>query len=65
MSGRVVFSLEDIAHWRVREPTTRLILARTDTVPDDIRDAAAAGEGWIEVTALVVRCPLIDFSNLR
>ena len=42
MSGRVVFSLEDIAHWRVREPTTRLILARTDTVPDDIREIHAA-----------------------
>jgi pyruvate, orthophosphate dikinase len=42
MSGRVVFSLEDIARWRVREPTTRLILARTDTVPDDIREIHAA-----------------------
>ena len=42
MSGRVVFSLEDIAHWRMREPTTRLILARTDTVPDDIREIHAA-----------------------
>jgi pyruvate,orthophosphate dikinase len=42
MSGRLVFSLEEIEAWRVREPTTRLILARTDTVPDDIREINAA-----------------------
>jgi pyruvate, orthophosphate dikinase len=42
MSGRVVFSLEEIGQWRVRAPTTRLILARTDTVPDDIREIHAA-----------------------
>jgi hypothetical protein len=35
------------------------------TKEDDISEAAAAGEGWIEVTGIVVRCPLIDFSNLR
>jgi pyruvate,orthophosphate dikinase len=42
MSGRLVFSLEEIEAWRMREPTTRLILARTDTVPDDIREINAA-----------------------
>jgi pyruvate,orthophosphate dikinase len=42
MNGRLVFSLEEIEAWRVREPTTRLILARTDTVPDDIREIHAA-----------------------
>ena len=42
MSGRLVFSLEEIEAWRVREPTTRLILARADTVPDDIREINAA-----------------------
>jgi len=42
MSGRLVFSLEEIEAWRVREPATRLILARTDTVPDDIREINAA-----------------------
>jgi pyruvate,orthophosphate dikinase len=42
MSGRLVFGLEDIEAWRVREPSTRLILARTDTVPDDIREINAA-----------------------
>jgi pyruvate,orthophosphate dikinase len=42
MSGRLVFSLEEIEAWRVREPTTRLILARTDTVPEDIREINAA-----------------------
>jgi pyruvate,orthophosphate dikinase len=42
MSGRVVFSLDEIEAWRVREPATRLILARIDTVPDDIREINAA-----------------------
>jgi pyruvate,orthophosphate dikinase len=42
MGGRLVFSLEEIREWRVREPTTRLILARADTVPDDIREIHAA-----------------------
>ncbi len=42
MSGRVVFSLEDIDKWRKLEPDTLLILARGDTVPDDIREIYAA-----------------------
>jgi len=42
MSGRVVFSLEDIDKWRNLEPDTSLILARADTVPDDIREIYAA-----------------------
>ncbi len=42
LSGRLVFSLEEIESWRSREPATRLILARTDTVPDDIREIYAA-----------------------
>ena len=42
MSGRLVFSLEDIDQWRVKEPETFLILARADTVPDDIREIFAA-----------------------
>jgi pyruvate,orthophosphate dikinase len=42
MGGRLVFSLEEIREWRLREPTTRLILARADTVPDDIREIHAA-----------------------
>ena len=42
MSGRLVFSLAEIEFWRAREPTTRLILVRTDTVPDDIREIHAA-----------------------
>jgi len=37
MSGRAVFTLEDI-HWLRREdPDTPLILIRSDTVPDDIK----------------------------
>ncbi|HYS57715.1 MAG TPA: hypothetical protein VEM34_06190 [Burkholderiales bacterium] len=47
-----------IFHWNA--PATRAL-----TKDDDIHGAAAAGEGWIEVTDIVVRCPLIDFSNLR
>jgi pyruvate, orthophosphate dikinase len=42
MSGRLVFSLDEIEAWRLREPATRLILVRTDTVPDDIREINAA-----------------------
>ena len=42
MSGRVVFSLEDIDKFRTLDPETFLILARSDTVPDDIREVFAA-----------------------
>jgi pyruvate,orthophosphate dikinase len=38
MSGRVVFSLEEIEHWGKAEPDTHLILVRSDTVPDDIME---------------------------
>ena len=59
MSGRLVFSLEEIAAWRVREPETRLILARADTVPDDINEIHAAdglltGRGGLTSHAAVV-----------
>jgi len=42
MSGRLVFGLEEIEKWRIKEPGTNLILARADTVPDDIREIHAA-----------------------
>jgi len=42
MSGRIVFSLQEIEKWRTREPDTSLILVRGDTVPDDIREIYAA-----------------------
>ncbi len=42
MAGRAVFSLEEIDHWRHLEPDTHLILIRSDTVPDDIREIHAA-----------------------
>lgn len=32
---------------------------------DDILAAVAAGEGTLEVTATLVRCPLVNFANLR
>ncbi len=38
MSGRIVFSIEEITRWRQEEPGTSLILLRNDTVPDDIRE---------------------------
>jgi pyruvate, orthophosphate dikinase len=41
MNGRLVFSLEEVEHWRGREPRTALILARGDTVPDDIKEIFA------------------------
>jgi pyruvate,orthophosphate dikinase len=36
MSGRIVFTNEEINQWRDLEPETSLILVRGDTVPDDI-----------------------------
>ncbi len=42
LSGRVVFSLDDISHWKKRESGTPLILIRGDTVPDDIREISVA-----------------------
>jgi len=42
MSGRIVFSLEEINNLRLKEPDTQLILLRNDTVPDDIREIHAA-----------------------
>ncbi len=42
MSGRAVFTLDEISEWRQREPDTSLILLRSDTVPDDIREVDAA-----------------------
>lgn len=41
LSGRVVFSLDDISHWEKAEPDTPLILIRNDTVPDDIKEISA------------------------
>ncbi len=42
MTGRVVFTLEDISFWRKTEPETSLILVRGDTVPDDITEISQA-----------------------
>ncbi len=42
MSGRIVFTLEEIKEWRQREPDVSLILIRGDTVADDIREIYAA-----------------------
>ncbi|MDI6890660.1 MAG: PEP/pyruvate-binding domain-containing protein [Thermodesulfovibrionales bacterium] len=42
LSGRVVFDLEDIQEFRKKDPSTPLILIRSDTVPDDIRHISAA-----------------------
>jgi len=42
MSGRLVFTLEEIEEWRVMDPAANLILVRNDTVPDDIQEIHAA-----------------------
>lgn len=42
MSGRLVFSLQEMEKWRYNEPDTKLILVRSDTVPDDIKEIHAA-----------------------
>lgn len=38
MVGRAVFSIEEIKQWRQAEPNTSLIIVRSDTVPDDIKE---------------------------
>lgn len=42
MSGRVVFTEEDISYWRNKRPGDFVILVRGDTVPDDIKEIALA-----------------------
>ncbi len=42
LSGRVVFTLEDIERFRREDPEAPLILLRFDTVPDDIKEISAA-----------------------
>ncbi|MBW2318272.1 MAG: hypothetical protein JRF24_06265 [Deltaproteobacteria bacterium] len=42
LSGRIVFSHNDINFFRNKEPDTPIILIRFDTVPDDIREISAA-----------------------
>ncbi|MCK5163135.1 MAG: pyruvate, phosphate dikinase [Desulfobacula sp.] len=42
MSGRIVFTLEEIDDFRKKDPDTMLILLRNDTVPDDILEIDAA-----------------------
>ncbi|MBW1899986.1 MAG: hypothetical protein JRI61_13195 [Deltaproteobacteria bacterium] len=42
MSGRIVFTLDEIEKWRKEEPDCLLILIRGDTVPDDILEIHAS-----------------------
>jgi len=42
MSGRIVFTLEEIDIFRKKDPDASLILLRNDTVPDDILEIDAA-----------------------
>lgn len=42
LSGRAVFTLEDITYWKEHDPGSPLILVRGDTVPDDIREISAS-----------------------
>lgn len=42
MSGRIVFSLDEIYKWKHLEPDNFLVLIRSDTVPDDILEIDAA-----------------------
>lgn len=59
MTGRLVYSLEEIRDWRKKEPGTSLILVRSDTVPDDINeiyeaDGLLTGRGGSTSHAAVV-----------
>lgn len=42
LSGKAVFCLQDIESFRTEEPDTPLILIRSDTVPEDIREISLA-----------------------
>ncbi len=42
LSGRAAFDLDDIRRFREADPSTPVILLRSDTVPDDIRHISAA-----------------------
>lgn len=42
MSGRAVYTIEEMEHFRSKDPHVPLILLRRDTVPDDIREIHAA-----------------------
>ncbi len=42
LTGKAVFTLDEIQELRRREPGTTLILVRQDTVPDDIKEISAA-----------------------
>jgi pyruvate,orthophosphate dikinase len=42
LSGRAVFNLEEIEHYRHQHPSDSLILIRSDTVPDDITEISEA-----------------------
>jgi pyruvate,orthophosphate dikinase len=42
MNGRVVFTLEEIDKWKKQDPEAPVILMRSDTVPDDIKEIFAA-----------------------
>jgi pyruvate,orthophosphate dikinase len=42
MTGRVVYNMDEIRHWRQKDPGACLVLIRNDTVPDDIREIHAS-----------------------
>lgn len=42
MSGRIVFDLDEIQHFKKEDPSVNVILVRSDTVPDDIKHISAA-----------------------
>jgi hypothetical protein len=48
-----------VFHWKAGVPPFEL------SKDDDIVAAAAAGLGTIEVTPILVRCPLVNFAALR
>ncbi len=54
-------------HRRKRSRLTALGLAiiALAAVDDDILAAAAAGLGTLDVTTVLVRCPVVNFANLR
>ncbi len=48
-----------VFHWKQGVTPTEL------SKDDDITAAVAAGMGSLEITAILVRCPVVNFANLR
>ncbi len=54
-----------IFHWKIVDALGNTVTPVLLSKDDDILAAVAAGKGTLEVTPILVRCPVIDFAALR